>query len=213
MIKVHSETYSPFSENTYLLQYNDSECIIVDPGMYTDDEKNHFRDLIARKKLKPTALWLTHAHLDHIFGVNFVKEEYGLTPWINELEKPAYELAESVAEAYGLRMSKRVAGDFTMKAGQKIEVGGNEIELLFTPGHSPGSISFYSEKDQWVIGGDVLFQSSIGRTDLPGGSYETLMDTLRTVMMALPNETIVYSGHGPSTSIGYERDFNPFLQA
>lgn len=213
MIKVHQLTYSPFAENTYVLTDEESQAVIIDPGMYGSDEEAHFDAFVKERELKPVALWLTHAHLDHVFGVNFVCQRYGLTPLVNKEERYLYENAQTFAQNYGLDMKALVEPKYTIDGDDSLKFGGQQISLLFAPGHSPGSICFYSSEQNWLIGGDVLFQGSIGRTDLPGGDFDTLINSIKTQLFELPGETRVYSGHGPATTIAVEKLTNPFLQA
>jgi hydroxyacylglutathione hydrolase len=212
MIKVHQLTYSPFAENTYVLTDTENNAVIIDPGMYGEDEEAHFKAFIAERNLNPVALWLTHAHLDHVFGVNFVYKNYGLSPRVSRDESYLYENAPAIAQNYGLAMQPLVNASYDLVGGMALEFGGRKLLSLAAPGHSPGSICFYCKEQHWVIGGDVLFQGSIGRTDLPGGDFDTLINSIKTQLFTLPGETRVYSGHGPATTIAVEKLTNPFLQ-
>lgn len=205
--------FNPFQENTYLIHDDTNECIIIDPGCYTKEEKKILDDFIDAKALKPVRLINTHCHIDHVFGNHYVAEKYGLELEIHKGEIPVLEALPMVAQMYGIPLF-----DPVMKAtkfldeNDVIKFGNTELKILFTPGHSPASISFYNEQEGYVIGGDVLFQGSIGRTDLPGGDFNTLINSIKKNFMNLPVDTKVYSGHGPSTTVGFEAIHNPFLQ-
>lgn len=212
MLQIHQLTFNPFAENTYLIEDENKNVMIIDPGMYGPGENQRFQEYIQHQGLKPVRLLLTHAHLDHVFGVDWVCKTYGLKPELHKDDAAIYNSAQSVALQYGLQMGPLPEVVLSLESDGNIAFGGTDIQCLFTPGHSPGSISFYNKQDQWLIGGDVLFQGSIGRTDLPGGDYQTLIDSITTKFMSLPDNVVVYSGHGPMTNIGQERISNPFLQ-
>jgi hydroxyacylglutathione hydrolase len=212
MIKVHKFTFNPFSENTYVLSDETNECAIIDPGCYAPEERQLLRDFIAKSGLKPVALWNTHCHLDHVFGNFFVANEWKLELGMHELDLPTLKMMPRSADMYGIGgYQVSPAPSYFIKQGENIKFGSSELEVLFTPGHAPGHVVFYSKEDQFVINGDVLFQGSYGRYDLPGGDYDTLKKSITEVMFALPDETLVYSGHGPETTIGAERTTNPIL--
>lgn len=212
MTQVHQLTYGPFGENTYLISDNDGNTLVIDPGMYYPEENARMFEYLSAQKLVPKRLLLTHAHLDHVFGVNWFNEQHNLVPEVNEKDKVVYDSAQAVAMQYGLTMDKLVEPVVGLQVGGTIAIGKEILRVLFAPGHSPGSVCFYNEKEKYVIGGDVLFQGSIGRTDLPGGDFDTLINSIRTQLFTLPDEVVVYSGHGPITTIGQERISNPFLQ-
>lgn len=213
MTNVHQLTFGPFGENTYIIADDELNAFIIDPGMYYPEENTQFFDYINAHGLKPVRLLLTHAHLDHVFGVNWVNQTYKLVPELHVDDLPVYNAAESVALNYGLRMSKLISAKTTLKHDEVFTFGGSSFTMISTPGHSPGSICFYNNDEGYVISGDVLFQGSIGRTDLPGGSYDVLMNSIHQHMLTLEDSVMVYSGHGPMTTIGQERRMNPFLQA
>jgi hydroxyacylglutathione hydrolase len=211
MLKIKSFEFNPVQENTYLLYNGFNDCIIIDPGCYFDEEKDRLVAFIESEKLRPVMLVNTHCHLDHVFGNKLLAEKYGLTLQIHEKEKAVLEFAPASGLMYSLPFDN-YSGEFIfLKEGEKLVLGEEELEILFTPGHSPGSLSFYCEKDKFLIGGDVLFKNSIGRSDLPGGDHEQLLQSIREKLMVLPDEVKVYSGHGPVTTIGEERKENPFL--
>lgn len=212
MIKVHTLVFSPFMENTYVLEDGSTgTCVIIDPGCYGSSEENRLASWLENHKLRPVALWFTHGHLDHVFGSGFVAHAYGLSPRIHALEIPIIESMPAIAMRYGLKAKPLPEFQFDLKEEETLEFGGQTIRLIHVPGHSPGSICFYSAQDQWLIAGDTVFQESIGRTDLPLGNHEQLLSSIKAKLWPLPDATVVYPGHGPSTTIGHEKAFNPFL--
>lgn len=211
MITVKSFEFSPIQENTYVLYNEFNNAIIIDPGCYFDDEKETLAGFIDKMGLTPKMLLNTHCHLDHVFGNKFVADKYGLTLRIHEGEKKVLEFAPASGLMYNLPFDNYTGEIDFIKEGEAITLDNDCFKVLLTPGHSPASLSFYNEKDGFVISGDVLFKQSIGRTDLPGGDYDTLIESIRTHLLVLPDDTKVYSGHGPVTSIGVEKRNNPFL--
>ena len=207
-------TFNPVQENTYLVFDNTTrECIIFDPGCFTPAEEQKLADTIGEHQLKPQQLINTHCHFDHIFGNDFVVKKYGLRLGIHELEAPLLEMAPVTVQMYGMPpMTASPAADYYISEGETIRLGDNVFSVLFCPGHSPGSICFYNAADGYVIAGDVLFEGSIGRTDLPGGDHQALIGSILTKLMPLPDDTVVWPGHGRATTVGKERDSNPFLQ-
>ena len=212
MFQIKSFEFSPIQENTYLLYNELNECIIVDPGCYFDDEKQTLHQFVNDNHLKPKLLVNTHCHLDHVFGNKFVAETFKLKLHIHLLEQKLLEYAPVSGLTYNMPFDNYTGDLNFIEAGQVITLGTDELKVLFTPGHSPGSVSFYCQKQAFVISGDVLFQNSIGRTDLPGGDHETLLTSIRTQLFVLPDETVVYSGHGNKTSVGEEKKNNPFFK-
>lgn len=212
MTLVAKFTFNPFQENTYLLHDETKECVIIDPGCYTQAERDTLKRFVDERGLKPVRLINTHCHLDHIFGNKFIADTYHLPLEIHEGELPVLESVPQVCAMYGIPLPEPPppVGGF-LKEGEVIEFGSSRLEILFTPGHSPASISFYCRESKFVIGGDVLFQGSIGRTDLPGGNFETLISSIKTQLFPLGDDITVYSGHGGDTTIGVERKTNPFL--
>lgn len=214
MAQVHFFAFSPFSENTYIIYDETKECIIIDPGCYTELERKTLSKFIQKHDLTPVRLINTHCHLDHVFGNRYVAETYKLALEIHEGELPVLESVPVVSQMYGIpnvQQSPDPDPDKFINEGDVITFGNTALNVLFTPGHSPASVSFYCKEDNFIIGGDVLFQSSIGRTDLPGGNLNTLMKSIFEHFLTLPDETIVYSGHGNPTTVGAERKGNPFI--
>lgn len=213
MLQVTSFTFNPFSENMYVVSNEHKECIIFDPGMYDAHDEQELDNFIKRAGLQPRYLINTHCHIDHILGNTYCAEKYGLELLTHRMELGVLEMGKASAALYGLHYNESVSPAAFIDEHQTINLGDDELSILFTPGHSPGSLSFYSSRDRFLISGDVLFQNSIGRSDLPGGNFETLLHSIHTRLLTLPDDTVVYSGHGPATSIGAERRQNPFLSA
>lgn len=212
-MQVQKFTFNPFQENTYILYDASKECIIIDPGCYSGAEQDQLFAFIESNKLKPVKLVNTHCHIDHICGNKFVADTWNL-----ELEASlddAYNLDLSVQAGikYGVPIEPSPQIAVALKEGESIHFGQSELKILHTPGHSKGSLSFYAPANNFVIAGDALFQMSIGRTDLPGGDYDTLINAIRTKLFTLPPQTTVYSGHGDETTIAFEIKNNPFLNA
>jgi hydroxyacylglutathione hydrolase len=211
MLQIKSFVFNPIQENTYILFNEQKECLIIDPGMYFEEEKEAMQNFIIENNLIPKGLLNTHCHLDHVFGNKFIAETYNLTLQIHKGEKPVLDFAPVVALQYNMPFDN-YAGDFIyLKEGDTIKLNNDVLTIIEAPGHSPASICFYCKQQNFIIGGDVLFQRSIGRTDLPGGDYETLISNIRNKLLILPDETKVYSGHGDVTTIGEEKRYNPYL--
>ena len=212
MMEVAVFTFNEFSENTYLLYDATKSCIIVDPGCNTREEQQLFVDFIETNGLKPVKLVNTHCHIDHVLGNRFVLEKYGLELHAHRQEIPVLAAADISSKIYQINYDPSPEIASFLEQGTFIEFGETKLEILFTPGHSPGSVSFYHKETKQLIGGDVLFQGSIGRTDLPGGDFDTLIASIKNQLFPLGEDVVVYSGHGPSTTIGSEQKLNPFLQ-
>lgn len=211
MLTVKSFTFSPIQENTYLLFNEFKQGMIIDPGCYFSEEKDELKAFIEESGLKVEMLLNTHCHLDHVFGNKYVAETFGLTLQIHPLEEKLLEFAPASGLMWNMPFDNYSGKLIFLEEGQTIKLGADELEILFTPGHSPGSICFYCPKQHFIIGGDVLFHRSIGRTDLPGGDHATLLKSIREKLFTLPDETKIYSGHGPVTTVGEEKRENPFL--
>ena len=211
MFQIQSFTFSPIQENTYLLFNEFKQCIIIDPGCYFDKEKETLKGFIERKGLIPVMLLNTHCHLDHVFGNKFIAETYGLTLQLHEKEKAVLAFAPTSGLMYNMPFDNYPGEYIVLKEGDKISLNNDELSIIEAPGHSPGSICFYCAKQNFVISGDVLFKGSIGRTDLPMGDYQTLINSITQKLFLLPDNVVVYSGHGSNTSIGAEKIFNPFV--
>lgn len=212
MLSVQPFTFNPVQENTYIV-YNDAkECCIIDPGCYFASEEQQLVDFVEANGLKPLYLLNTHCHLDHIFGNRFIHKRYGLTLHLHKLEKQVLDLGPVSGQMWQLPFDNYDGELNYIAEGDTIKLGTEDLEILFTPGHSPGHVCFYSKEHKFLIGGDVLFQGSVGRTDLPGGDFATLEESIKTKLYTLPEDVIVYPGHGDSTTIGEERKTNPFVK-
>ena len=212
MLNVTFFTFNAFDENTYIITNEKKQCWIVDPGMYEAGETKQLVDHITNSQLQPQAIINTHAHLDHIFGVNALKDLYKIPFGIHELELPVLQMGASTAAMFGFDLKDIPVQTYFIKDGEPLKLGDDTLQVFLTPGHSPGSVSYYYPEGNWVISGDVLFSGSIGRTDLPGGNFDTLINSIKTKLFTLPAATTVLSGHGDSTTIGEEMKYNPFLK-
>ena len=212
MARVVKFTFNPFQENTYLVIDETKSCAIVDPGCSTPNEEQALSRYIRQHDLLPVRLLNTHCHIDHIFGNRFVAETYGLGLEIHRGELPVLMATPVTAQLYGIPFPDQpLEPAHFLEDGDVVTVGNTALKVLLTPGHSPASISFFCEEDRFLLAGDVLFHGSIGRTDLPGGDYQTLISSIVERLLPLGDEVTVYSGHGPETTLGYERVHNPFL--
>lgn len=211
MLYLKSFCFNPFQQNTYLLYDNEGTAFIIDPGNYSSSENTLLKNFIEEKQLQLTRLLLTHAHIDHILGNKFIFDNYGLLPEMHEEEVFFIERLPQTAAMYGVPCDPSPFPEKFIVPGDKISLGTYEFETIFTPGHSPGSISYYNKENKLLISGDVLFQNSIGRTDLPKGDHQTLINSIKEKLFCLPGDVKVFNGHGPSTTIGYEKENNPFL--
>ena len=212
MLEIKQFTFNPFQENTYIVFNEHKQCAIVDPGCSTENERKQLTAFIHKNDLVPILLLNTHCHIDHVLGNAYVAEKWNLILHIHPNEKFILDNAPMFGEMYGIAMEAYKGELVYLKENATIHIGSDVLDILFTPGHSPGSVSFYSSKDGFVLSGDALFSGSIGRTDLPGGNHDTLIEAIKTQLCSLPDATKVYSGHGGGTSIGYEKRNNPFVQ-
>lgn len=211
MISIKSFTFGPFQENTYVLYDETQSCIVIDPGCFDDNERSILANFIEENGLKPEKLINTHCHIDHMVGNGFVAEKFKIPLFFNKNDQMVFDAYFATAGLYGLNVQASPNPEGYIEEGEKLTFGNSSLDIVFTPGHSPGSISFYSTEQKFVIAGDVLFYGSIGRTDLPGGHYQTLIDSIKNKLLPLGDDFKVYSGHGPETNIGFERMNNPFL--
>jgi glyoxylase-like metal-dependent hydrolase (beta-lactamase superfamily II) len=212
MIKLKTFVFGAFQENTYLLWGPSGNAWIVDPGMMDSNEESELEDFLKKNNLLLSRLLLTHGHVDHVFGCRYLYEKHGLIPEIHSADLYWVENLPQTCSMYSLPPNTFPEKYTLLDHLNEISLDGTLFKLLFVPGHSPGGVAFYSEKLQLLISGDALFNGSIGRTDFPGGNYETLIHSIRTQFFTLPDNTVVYSGHGPKTTIGYEKVHNPFFQ-
>jgi glyoxylase-like metal-dependent hydrolase (beta-lactamase superfamily II) len=211
MLKIKVFTFSPIQENTYVLYNENNECIIIDPGCYFHEEQQELDAFIDSNSLTPKMLLNTHCHLDHVFGNKFIAENYNLTLHLHPKEEVVLQFAPTSGLMYEMPFDNYQGELIFLNEGDTITLGEDELEIIQVPGHSPGSICFYCKAQQFIIGGDVLFNGSIGRTDLPLGHHQTLLNSIKQKLFVLPGEVIVYSGHGRDTTIGAEKKSNPFV--
>jgi len=212
MLAVKSFTFNPVEENTYVLYNEQGQCCIIDPGCYFPAERDRLKTGIEETDLTPVLLLNTHCHLDHVFGNKFVYDTWGLPLHLHEKERPVLDFAPESGRQWQMPFDPFNGPLVYLTEGKNIKIGDDGLEIRFTPGHSPGSVSFYHEAGGFIIGGDVLFNGSVGRTDLPGGDFDTLVQSIQTQFFTLPDETKVYSGHGPMTTVGLEKMNNPFVK-
>lgn len=211
MIQIRAFTLNPFQENTYVLYDESKEALIVDAGCSNRQEQAIIRDFIEKNELKASKLLNTHAHIDHVLGNKFIYDEYGLKTHLSNKEMPVFNAAEKTAQMYGLPYDHCDEIEGYIEEGDQIKWGNSSLETLWVPGHAPGHLVFYHPEQKFMIGGDVLFRGSIGRTDLPGGDHQTLLKMIRQKVFTLDEDMKVYSGHGDPTTIGYEKQYNPFF--
>jgi hydroxyacylglutathione hydrolase len=208
-IQVHSFTFNGFQENTYVLSDEHNNCVIIDPGCYVREEQMELVHFIEDNGFVPLALLNTHAHIDHVLGNDFVHKTFGLKLHLHALDIPTLQSVSTYAHLYGFEgYVPSPEPDVLLNDGDTLVFGGIELNVMFTPGHAPGHVVFYNAENGFVINGDVLFSGSFGRVDLPGGDLETLKKSIFEKMFKLPEETVVYCGHGPETTIGKEKRTN-----
>jgi len=210
MITIKTFVFNPFMENTYLLYDETGEVTIVDPGCYEEEEEQILREFVSKEKLKVKQLVNTHCHIDHVLGNSFVQNEFGVSLGIHKKDLETLRAVKSYAPNYGFQKYKEVEPEYFFEEGEVIKVGNHSFDILFVPGHAPGHVVFLNSAENICIGGDVLFRQSIGRTDLPGGDHDLLIDSIQTKMFSMDPDTLVYPGHGETTTIGFEMRHNPF---
>ncbi len=213
MLYVKKFTFNPFSENTYVVTDKLNNSVIIDPGCYYKAEQAELDNYILKNNLKLKSILHTHSHLDHMFGTAYLADKYNLDLWICKEDLVTYESYEKVCEVYGIPITfspNPTPKFFDLK--KLIQIDGIKFKILFVPGHSPGHVAFYNQENNFLINGDCLFENSIGRTDLPGGNHQQLLDSIKNEIFKLPAETLVYCGHGNETTIKMEKSSNPFLR-
>ncbi|MBK7629400.1 MAG: MBL fold metallo-hydrolase [Ignavibacteriales bacterium] len=213
MIQIQKFTFNLFSENTFVLWDEETkECAIVDPGCSDRHEENELEIFIVENSLSVKYLINTHCHIDHILGCEFVKQKFNPIYYAPELDIPLIENAKMQADMVGIDFSISILPEKYLSEIEELKLGKNLLKFLFTPGHTPGEFCIYISDIKTCITGDVLFYDSIGRTDLWGGNYDTLIKSINEKLLALPDETIIFPGHGEQSTIGREKQFNPFLK-
>jgi len=211
MFALKSFTFNPLQENTYLLYNETKDAILIDAGCSDETEQKKLLLFIELQKLKVVYLLNTHAHIEHIMGCQWAYEQFQTPLHLHQNEKEVLNMAPVAALMWSLHLEQYKGSVKELLPGNSILLGEDRLDILFIPGHSPGHVGFWCEKQAFIISGDVLFRESIGRTDLPGGHHQQLLNSIKQELFTLPDETIVYSGHGPSTTIGHEKKNNPFL--
>ncbi len=211
MIQIKKFTFNPFQENTYILYDDTKECIIVDPGCYNSSEQNTIAKFIEENDLLPVKLLNTHAHIDHVLGNQFIATTYKLGLELYQSDHPMLDYAKASAKLYNIPYDESPEPSAYIKEGDVIEFGNSSLDVLYVPGHAPDHIVFLHEEQKFLIGGDVLFKRSIGRTDLPGGNHEQLLANIKEKIFTLHPSITVYSGHGEETTIMDEVQGNPFF--
>ncbi len=210
-MEIKKFTFNPYQENTYVLYDESGACVIIDPGMYTGVEQNELVAFIKANDLKPERLLNTHCHIDHVLGNKFVFDNWGLKPECHKGELYILQAVAGYAPQMGMHYELSPEPEHFLPETGTITFGNSSLTLVFAPGHSPAHLCFYAEAENFLIGGDVLFYRSIGRTDLPGGNHQQLIDSIKNTVFLLPDTCEVFPGHGPSTTIGFEKMNNPFL--
>lgn len=203
---------NPFQENTWLVSHN-HRAVVVDPGFMSASEIQPFLNQLQEKNLVLEAILLTHAHLDHIFGIDKVLGRFDIPVYLHPEDLIFWENYMSTAAMYGFQVQPFAFEPLPILPQKNFEVAGMKMDVLFTPGHAPGHVAYYFEEAGVVVSGDALFRESVGRTDLPKGDFSVLESSIRSKLYILPEETRVLPGHGPETTIGYEKRFNPFVKA
>lgn len=211
MLKVESFTFNPFQENSYVI-HDGERAILIDPGCCNTAEERELDDWLSVNKLTPERLILTHAHIDHVLGCAWAHDRFGLLPELHMADLQLLRNAPRQGQLYGVPCPPSPDPARFIEEGDRIRLGSVDLRVLFVPGHSPGHVALHAEAERFVIAGDALFQGSIGRTDLPGGDYDTLIRSIKEQLLVLDDDVVVHSGHGPDTTIGRERRMNPFLR-
>jgi len=211
MITIEKFVFNAFGENTYLLFDETKEAVIIDPGCLEKHEEDEITNFIDTNNLKLVRLLYTHCHVDHIFGNNFIANTYKIKPEVHQAAIPFIANGHEHAKMYGFEIEKAIQPESFFEDGDIIKYGNSELHVVYTPGHADGSVCFINYPEKFVITGDVLFKDSIGRTDFPTGDFDVLMKSIHEKLFTLDDNFTVYSGHGPKTSIGYEKVNNPFI--
>ena len=209
---IKSFVFNAFYENTYLLSSSNLETLVLDPGCYEDFEKKELTDFIKTNKLKPIAIINTHCHIDHVLGNDYLKKLYNIPLWIPATEKNLLKSVSTYAPTMGIQDYQETQPDKLLSEKDVITFGSEKLEILYAPGHSEGHLMFYHAADKSLMAGDVIFRESIGRTDLPGGNFKTLEESIKNQVYTLPEAVKIYPGHGPSTTVGHEKKHNPFVK-
>jgi len=211
MTTVKKFVVNPLQENTFLLYDDSKKSVIIDPGHFYPEEKEELKSFLSDNQLELVKIINTHCHFDHVMGVEFIRNEFGIPFFAHQEDEFLIENAVKQARLFGFDLSPVNNPDEYLKPESKVKFGNSELEIIHVPGHSPGHVALYNRENGFLVAGDILFHGSIGRTDLPGGDYNTLISGIKSKLFMLPDETTVYCGHGPETTIGFEKTTNPFL--
>ncbi len=211
MITVKTFVFNPFSENTYILFDETKECVIIDPGCFDKKEEEEITSFITSNKLIPKYILITHGHIDHVLGINYLKHKLNIPVWIPKEEEQTYNAVPSYSGSYGFNNYKHTPANYLINEGEEILFGTSSLHTIYAPGHSAGHAAFINTDENICIGGDILFSGSIGRVDLPGGDYDTLIKSIKEKLFVLNESMVVYPGHGPTTTIKQEKATNPFF--
>lgn len=212
MLTIKEFCFNAFQENTYVLYNEKKEAIILDPGCYTKIEKAQLKQFLSQHDLTPTLFLNTHCHLDHVFGNNYISETYHLPVHIHPNEKVVLDRLPEAAEKWGVPTEAYIGEIKFIEQDEIIQFGMDQFKVLVTPGHSPGSVCFYHEKQDFMLGGDLIFKDGVGRTDLPGSNPLDLIKSIKEQILPLPDSLTIYSGHGPATQLGREKMHNPYIK-
>lgn len=211
MLTIHSFDFNPFAVKTYVVSNQSGECVVIDPGCYLPAEREQLSDYLRSNNLLPKQIWITHTHLDHIFGVKYLKDKYSI-PIYAHLEAPSQiKLHPLVSQMYGIPFEPCPMPDLLLSHADTVTIGDDSFQVMYCPGHSTDSVVFYHAQQEMLFSGDVIFAGGIGRTDLPGGDYDTLMASIRNQILPLPPQTKLYPGHGFDSTIEQEKLSNPFI--
>lgn len=213
MIKIESFVFNMFYENTFVVSDDSKECVIIDPGCYSQHERDKLSRYISRQGLKPVHLLNTHCHIDHVFGNRFVADTWKLKLTIPDGEQSVLDAFPKISEMYAIpNIQQSPDPEIILFENDIVKFGNTTMKVISAPGHSPGGICFYMEDEKILIAGDVIFEDSIGRTDLPGGNHNLLIQNIKTKILTLPEDVQIYCGHGNSTTVGKEKRYNQFLR-
>ncbi len=211
MLKIKKFVVNPLQENSFVISDETGQCIFIDPGFYFEEEYKEVNGYLEENDLSPVLIANTHCHFDHIMGVEYVRNRYNLPFIVHPDDKFWIENAVEQGQLFGFTMNKINAPDAFFNEGEELKFGNSSFQIIHVPGHSPGHVVFYSEAEKMLVAGDVLFYGSIGRSDLPGGDQGQLVSNIKTKLFPLSDDVKVYCGHGPETTLGFEKKSNPFL--
>ncbi|MFP4448448.1 MAG: MBL fold metallo-hydrolase [Bacteroidales bacterium] len=211
MITIKTFVFNPFQENTYVISDDTGKCIVLDPGCYFENEQNDIRNYIKQNNLTPENIVYTHGHIDHVIGTNFLKNAFSLKAIMHKEDIEILRSSSEFAESIGLDMDQPSDPESYITENERITIGNTHFNVYHAPGHSPGSIILHNAEEKILFSGDVLFRKGIGRSDLPGGDYDTLINSIKEKILNLDEDTTVYPGHGETTTIFGEKNQNPFL--